>query len=288
MRLTTLELDRGGTVAARLDGEEARPVGAYADLGELIAAGAAGLEAAAAASAAEPLAGTRPSTPVPSPTKIVAIGLNYRSHAEEVGAEIPAEPLVFAKFPSSLSGPGAPIAWDEALTRRVDYEAELVVVIGRAGRSLSSAAALDHVFGYACGNDVSARDLQVGDGQWTRAKSLDGFAPVGPWILTADEVADPQDLLLRCEVNGETRQEQSTADMIFGVAELIAAVSSWCTLEPGDLIFTGTPAGIGAARKPRSFLADGDRVAVEITGLGRLENQCAVTAPRTERSSDAD
>jgi 2-keto-4-pentenoate hydratase/2-oxohepta-3-ene-1,7-dioic acid hydratase in catechol pathway len=224
---------------------------------------------------------------VPRPSKIVAIGLNYRSHAEEVGAEIPEEPLVFAKFPSSLAGPGATVAWEESTSRRVDYEAELVAVIGRRGRHVSLAAGLDHVFGYTCGNDVSARDLQRRDGQWTRAKSLDGFSPVGPWVLSADEVPDPQALRLRCEVNDEIVQEQATADMIFGVAELVSRVSSWCTLEPGDLIFTGTPAGIGAARDPRRFLADGDRVAIEITGMGRLENTCAVTAP-SERSRDGD
>jgi 2-keto-4-pentenoate hydratase/2-oxohepta-3-ene-1,7-dioic acid hydratase in catechol pathway len=288
MNLATFETAEAGTVAARLDGEEARPISGYADVGAIIAAGAVGLEAARVAVDSDPLVDARPLTPLPAPSKILAIGLNYRDHAMEVGAEIPAEPLVFAKLTSSLNGPGATVAWDEQVTRRVDYEAELVVVIGREARDLKEGEALDHVFGYACGNDVSARDLQVKDVQWTRAKSLDGFAPVGPWVATADEIPDPGALGVRCEVNGELLQDGSTTEMIFGVAELVERLSAWCTLRPGDLIFTGTPAGIGAARKPRRFLADGDRVTVEVDGLGRLENTCAVTARPTERSKDGE
>jgi 2-keto-4-pentenoate hydratase/2-oxohepta-3-ene-1,7-dioic acid hydratase in catechol pathway len=288
MRLATFETNAAETVAARLDGEEVRPIPGYADVGMLIAAGAPGLNAARAAVGAEPLVDARPLTPLPAPSKILAIGLNYRDHAEEVGAELPAEPLVFAKLTNSLSGPGATIPWDEEMTRAVDYEAELVVAIGRQARNLAPGDGLDHVFGYACGNDLSARDLQVKDVQWTRGKSFDGFAPVGPWITTADELPDPGALGVRCEVNGERLQDGNTAAMIFGVAELVERISTWCTLQPGDLIFTGTPAGIGAARKPRRFLEDGDRVAVEIDGLGRLENTCAVTARPTERSKDGD
>jgi len=286
MRLATLRHD-GADVVARLDGDHACVVGGGMTMRELVAAGAEGLAAAALDDGALlPLSEATLLTPVPDPSKVVAIGLNYRSHAEEVGAELPAEPMSFAKFPSSLVGHGAVVSWSESVTRRVDYEAELVVVIGRAARNVERADALGHVFGYTCGNDVSARDLQVADGQWTRAKSLDTFGPVGPWIVTADEIPDPQALRIRCEVGGEVLQDQSAGDMIFDVAELIARLSRAYTLLPGDLLLTGTPAGIGAARKPRRFLRDGDRVAVEIDGIGRLENVCVVNEGSKEESGD--
>lgn len=225
--------------------------------------------------AAQPIASLRLLAPV-RPAKIIAVGRNYREHAAEESAALPTAPLLFAKFPSSVVGDGAAITWSSALTVEVDYEAELAVVIGRRARNVPMDQALDHVLGYSCLNDVSARDLQVSDGQWTRAKSLDTFCPMGPWLVTADEVPDPRALRLRCRVNGEVRQDASTADLVHGVAELIAYCSQSFTLEPGDVVATGTPGGVGAFRDPPVFLADGDVVEVEIDGIGTLRNQCRV------------
>jgi 2-keto-4-pentenoate hydratase/2-oxohepta-3-ene-1,7-dioic acid hydratase in catechol pathway len=216
--------------------------------------------------------------PVTRPGKIVAVGRNYAEHAAEEGVAAPADPILFTKFGSSIVGPGAEIRWRAADTSQVDFEAELAVVIGRTARDVSAADALGHVLGYTCLNDVSARDLQFADGQWIRGKSLDTFCPIGPWLVTADEIPDPQALRIRCHVNGETLQDANTARMIHGVAALIAFASRYMTLEPGDIIATGTPAGVGVFRKPPRFLADGDVVVVEIEGIGRLENRCRVGA----------
>jgi len=212
--------------------------------------------------------------PIPRPGKVVAIGRNYREHAAEEGVDAPPAPLVFAKFPSSVTGPGADIRWDRALTDQVDYEAELGVVIGRRARRVSPEDALSTVLGYTCLNDVSARDIQFGDGQWTRGKSLDTFCPTGPVIVTADELGDPGDLAIRCFVNGEERQAARTSQLYFGVAEIISYCSQAFTLEPGDVIATGTPGGVGAFRDPPIWLGDGDEVVVEIERVGRLVNRC--------------
>jgi 5-carboxymethyl-2-hydroxymuconate isomerase len=221
-----------------------------------------------------PLSPSRLLAPLPNPGKVVAIGLNYMDHARERGVEPPRQPLIFAKFTSSVIGPGAPIRWDPTLTEMVDYEVELGVVIGREARNVREADALSHVFGYTVLNDVTARDMQRGDGQWVRGKSLDTFCPLGPSIVTADEVRDPQSLAVRCSVNGETMQSSSTAEMIFGVAQLIAYISRSFTLHPGDIIATGTPGGVGEFRDPPAFLKDGDVVACEIERIGKLENPC--------------
>ena len=212
--------------------------------------------------------------PVPRPGKIVAVGVNYRSHADEQGREPPEAPVIFAKFASSVIGSGATVEWDPRLTQAVDAEAELAVVIGRTCRRVARRQALEHVLGYTCLNDVSARDLQYADRQFTRAKSLDTFTPMGPALVTADEVRDPQVLAIRGYVNGELRQSASTAEMVFGVADLIEFCSRAFTLEPGDVIATGTPAGVGWFREPRQMLADGDEVVVEADGIGRLANTC--------------
>lgn len=210
--------------------------------------------------------------PIDDPSKIVAVGLNYVDHASEGAVDVPVEPLVFTKFPSAIVGPGVPIAWPAGLTDGVDWEAELAVVIGSAARCVPVADALDHVFGYTCLNDLSARDLQFADGQWVRAKSLDTFCPIGPWIVGADEVPDPDDLEIACRVSGERVQHASTADMVFGVADLISRLSHWFTLEPGDVIATGTPPGVGWFREPRRVLAAGDVVSVDIDRIGTLTN----------------
>jgi 2-keto-4-pentenoate hydratase/2-oxohepta-3-ene-1,7-dioic acid hydratase in catechol pathway len=208
--------------------------------------------------------------PIPRPGKIVCVGLNYRDHANESAMELPSAPLLFAKWPNGLVGPGEPILLPHQ-TAEVDYEAELGVVIGRPARRVAAADAFDHVAGYVCANDVSARDIQFGDGQWTRGKSFDTFCPVGPMTPAAD-VPDPQALRIRCLLNGEAVQDGTTADMIFGVAELIAYISDGIALEEGDLILTGTPPGVGFVRNPPIFLADGDEVTIEIEKVGSLTN----------------
>jgi 2-keto-4-pentenoate hydratase/2-oxohepta-3-ene-1,7-dioic acid hydratase in catechol pathway len=209
--------------------------------------------------------------PIDRPQKIVCIGLNYRDHAEEQGTELPAAPLLFAKWPNTLIGPGDPIVIPP-VTKQVDYEAELGVVMRERVRGASSENALAAVAGYLCVNDVSARDLQFSDGQWVRGKSLDTFCPVGPELVPAADVPDPQALAIRALVNGEALQDSTTGNMIFSVAEIVAHVSQAITLEPGDLIATGTPAGVGAFRDPQVWLQPGDEVTIEIEGLGALTN----------------
>jgi len=209
--------------------------------------------------------------PIERPGKIVCVGMNYRDHAAEAGMEVPEQPVLFAKWPNGLIGPGEAIVLPPDPSQ-VDYEAELGVIIGLRARGLRTEDALDAVAGYVCVNDVSARDLQFADGQWTRGKSLDTFCPVGPRLVPAAEVPDPQRLGIRCRVNGELLQDSSTAQMVFSVAEIVAFVSTWLTLEPGDLIATGTPAGVGFTREPPVYLRPGDEVTVEIDGLGALVN----------------
>jgi 5-carboxymethyl-2-hydroxymuconate isomerase len=217
--------------------------------------------------------------PVTRPGKIVAIGLNYRDHAKEAGATPPTEPIVFAKFVTSLIGHRAEIRWDPELSHEVDYEAELAVVIGRRARRVSEEDALDYVLGYTCANDVSARDIQFSESQWVRAKSLDTFCPLGPVLVTADEIPDPQRLPISCMVNGELMQSANTSEMFFGVRTLISYCSRSFTLESGDVIITGTPAGVGVFKKPQRWLGEGDEVAVEIGGIGSLVNTCRNSSP---------
>jgi 2,4-didehydro-3-deoxy-L-rhamnonate hydrolase len=210
--------------------------------------------------------------PIARPEKIVAIGLNYEDHAAETGAEIPDKPVVFTKYPNTIIGPGAPIRIPP-ITEQVDYEAELAVIIGRRAKDVSESEALDYVFGYTNANDVSARDLQFSEGgQWTRSKSIDTFLPLGPYVATRDEIPDPQDLFIRAILNGETVQDGTTSRMIFPVAELISFLSQGMTLEPGDVIITGTPPGVGMARDPQLWMKPGDEVSIEIEGLGTLTN----------------
>jgi 2-keto-4-pentenoate hydratase/2-oxohepta-3-ene-1,7-dioic acid hydratase in catechol pathway len=210
--------------------------------------------------------------PIARPSKIICAGLNYRDHADETGIAVPRQPVLFAKWPNSLIGPGDPIVLPP-FTAEVDYEAELAVVIGRRLRDVSAEHALDAVSGVTCLNDVSARDLQFADGgQWTVGKSLDTFCPVGPRVVPLEEIGDPQRLGIRCVINGEVLQESNTANMIFSIAELIAFASRGTELEPGDLIATGTPAGVGFTRNPPRFLSAGDEVTVELDGVGTLTN----------------
>jgi 2,4-diketo-3-deoxy-L-fuconate hydrolase len=207
---------------------------------------------------------------IPRPGKIVCVGLNYRDHAEEQGVELPEAPLLFAKFTTSLIGPGDAIVIPPAVTK-CDYEAELGVVLGATVKQVSKENALEAVAGYVAANDVSARDLQFGDGQWTRGKSPDTFCPVGP-LVPASEVPDPHALPIRAILNGEVVQESTTANLVFGVDEVISYASQTATLEAGDLILTGTPAGVGIFRKPPRLLQPGDEITIEIDGVGSLTN----------------
>jgi 2-keto-4-pentenoate hydratase/2-oxohepta-3-ene-1,7-dioic acid hydratase in catechol pathway len=211
--------------------------------------------------------------PIPEPGKVLCIGLNYRDHAKETGAHIPAEPIVFSKFPSAIIGPGAPIILPRA-SQKVDYEAELVAVIGRGGKNISAAEAGEFIAGYMNGNDVSARDWQLEKPgkQWLLGKTPDTFGPIGPYLVTADEIPDAGRLAIRLRLNGQTMQDSSTTQLIFSVSQLIEHISKVVTLDPGDVIFTGTPPGVGMARTPPVFLKAGDIVEVEIEGLGTLRN----------------
>jgi 2-keto-4-pentenoate hydratase/2-oxohepta-3-ene-1,7-dioic acid hydratase in catechol pathway len=209
---------------------------------------------------------------VPRPGKIVCVGLNYRRHAEESGMAVPETPILFNKFSNTPAASGEDVPLPD-VADQYDYEAELCVVVGRTGRRVTEAEALDHVWGYCNCNDVSARDLQFRTTQWMLGKTLDKFFPIGPHLVSADEVGDPQALAIRCMVNGEVRQDSSTADMVFGVAELVSYISRHMTLEPGDVIATGTPEGVAQGRPDRPWLRPGDEVVVEIGGLGRLRNR---------------
>jgi 2-keto-4-pentenoate hydratase/2-oxohepta-3-ene-1,7-dioic acid hydratase in catechol pathway len=286
MRLISYRPPGGGEalgVAARtrwMAADELLPAGP-GSMQALIDGGPSALESLRAAAdparieaVGHPLADADLLAPVGRPGKVVAIGRNYREHVDEEGVEPPAAPLIFAKWPSSIVGPGADIRWDPALTGQVDYEAELAVVIGRTARRVAESEALEFVLGYTCLNDVSARDLQFGDGQWVRGKSLDTFCPMGPALVTADEITDPQRLDIECRVGDRVVQQASTSLMYFGVAALVAYCSQAFTLDPGDVIATGTPGGVGIFRKPPVLLTDGDEVSVEIEHIGRLSNVC--------------
>ncbi len=271
MKLVTYSTNGGAPQVGAMEDGEIRPVGGPGTtMMEIIEHGrdaerVPGGEAVALESA-------RIHAPVLNPQKIIGIGLNYSDHAAETGADIPEKPIVFAKYANTLVGQGDAIRIP-SITQKADYEVELAVVIGRAAKNVSEAEALDYVFGYTNCNDVSSRDLQFSEGgQWTRSKSIDTFCPVGPYIATRDEVPDPQALGLRCILNGEVMQDGTTAKMIFSVAELISFLSQGMTLLPGDIITTGTPPGVGAARDPQVFLKPGDEVTVEVEGLGSLTN----------------
>jgi len=283
MRLITYQSDRGPRVAGvRADG--------CVDLNEadsevpacikaLLAQGEPGLRRAAAAlqkGAAMPRADLTLMPPVPSPEKIICIGLNYADHAAESGMQPPAEPVVFNKFPTAARAHEQPIRLPH-ISREVDYEAELVLVIGVGGRHIAQKNARGHIAAYCCGNDVSARDWQLRKpgGQWLLGKSFDTFAPFGPELVTADEVPNPDDLRVQLRRNGQVMQDSRTSQFIFPVDALVAYVSDVCTLSPGDLIFTGTPPGVGFARKPPVFLQGGDTLEVEIEQIGVLRNPVA-------------
>jgi acylpyruvate hydrolase len=210
--------------------------------------------------------------PIPNPSKIVCLGLNYHDHCREQNVEVPKRPILFAKFPTALIGPEESITWPADASSQVDYEAELALVIRRTARNVPEDRAYEYVAGYTICNDVSARDAQFSDGQWVRAKSFDTFCPLGPSLTTPDEIGDPQQLGIRCRLNGQVMQDSNTSEMIFTIPTLLAFISATCTLLPGDVISTGTPHGVGVFREPKVFLKPGDVVEIEIDGLGCLRN----------------
>ncbi len=269
MKLLRYALDDGMYIGV-LNGDEIFRLG-LRDITELMPADAAFTETGLL----DKLADARVLPPL-QPGKILAIGRNYAEHARELGNEAPSEPLVFAVMPSAVIGDGDLIEWEADMTAQVDWEGELAVIIGQTARKVSAVEALDFVFGYTIANDVSARDLQTRDKQWTRAKGLDTFCPLGPVIVTADEIPDPQQLRIATTVDGVEMQNGSTADMIFDVRFLIAYLSRAFTLQPGDIILTGTPAGVGKAQNPPQFLGEGSVVSVAIEPIGKLTNRCRV------------
>ncbi len=236
---------------------------------------AAAENAIASATGGESLDSVRLMSPITNPSKIVAIGLNYMDHVKEIGVAVPQIATTFCKFPSSIIGPNDEICWSNQITQKVDYEAELAIVIGKTARNVAEVDAFDYIAGYMNCNDVTARDLQfdLGD-QWIRGKSLDSFCPLGPWLVTRDEIPDPNNLSIKSLLNGRLMQDSNTSEQIFKVAFLIEYLSAAFTLLPGDIITTGTPSGVGAFRKPPVWLKQGDTISVEVEGLGRLNNTC--------------
>lgn len=216
-----------------------------------------------------PLAGLRLEAPVEAPEKIICIGLNYKRHAAELSLPIPTVPVVFAKFPNTLWGHDVPLAMP-TMDPKIDYEAELAVVIGRDGRDIKAKDAYEHVLGYTCANDLSARTIQMATSQWTMGKNLDGFLPMGPALVTAEDIEDPHALSITCTVNGEVRQSSNTGDMIFSIPQLVAYLSKNMTLKAGDIILTGTPEGVAMGQANPPWLRSGDRVSVAIQALGEL------------------
>ena len=270
MRLLTFHRD-GGLHAGMVMPDGVADLG-DGDFNALLSLAPGELERRAAAGPQMDAAGLRLGPCVPRPGKIVCIGLNYRRHAAEAGMAVPREPILFSKFGNTLAADGEEVPLPPVATQ-YDYEAELGVVIGRRAAGVGEAEALDHVWGYCNCNDLSARDLQFRSSQWLLGKTLDHFLPAGPHLVSAGEAGDPQDMPVRCSLNGELRQDSSTADMVFGVAELVSYISRHFTLEPGDLIATGTPEGVIQGRADKRWLRAGDEVVVEVGALGKLTSR---------------
>jgi 2-keto-4-pentenoate hydratase/2-oxohepta-3-ene-1,7-dioic acid hydratase in catechol pathway len=238
---------------------------------------AAGAVANPAAGTVFPLSAVKLCAPVPRPTKIICVGLNYRDHAIESKMEIPTVPTIFSKFANTVIGPGDNIVIPKN-TAKPDYEAEFAFVIGKGGRHIKAEEWQQHVFGYMNLNDVSARDVQLATTQWVMGKTFDTFAPMGPWLVSADEIADPHNLDISITVNGERLQNSNTRELIFKIPQLVEFLSSVMTLEPGDVVSTGTPSGVGFSYKPPKWLKPGDEVTVRVEGLGELVNRCVAEA----------
>jgi 2-keto-4-pentenoate hydratase/2-oxohepta-3-ene-1,7-dioic acid hydratase in catechol pathway len=269
MRLVTYDSGQGERAGVvRDDGV----VDAGTSVLELLRAGA--LESLALGGPAQPLDGVRLLPPVPDPGKIICIGLNYRSHAEEQGAEPPETPTIFAKYPNALAAPGAEVALP-SYSSKVDYEAEVAFVIGKRAKDVPEDSAHEHVAGYMLLNDLSARDMQFATPQWMPGKVFDGAAPCGPWLVTPDEACPDDEITFELRLNGEVMQTGTTTDLVHGIPQLVAYLSKLMTLEPGDIVSTGTPAGVGSLRDPRVWLKPGDEVVIESPTLGRLATKLA-------------
>ncbi|MEZ5352133.1 MAG: fumarylacetoacetate hydrolase family protein [Bryobacteraceae bacterium] len=272
MKLVTFVRPGGSPETGRVDGDSVTPLTGFTGMLEIVAGGDAALAQARAASGGElPLAAVKLMAPVPRPPKIICVGLNYRDHAIESNMQIPTVPTIFCKFPTSVIGPGDNIVLPKN-SSQPDYEAEFAFVVGKGGRHIAKENWADHVFGYMNLNDVSARDVQLATTQWVMGKTFDTFCPMGPYLVTADEIADPHNLDISLEIHGEVLQNSNTRHLIFPIPELIAHLSSVFTLEPGDVVSTGTPSGVGFARKPPRYLVAGDECVVKVQGLGELRN----------------
>ena len=283
MKLVAFAQDAAGRRLGALDGDT------LVDLTDAIGLEPWAVEDARPASLEGPrsrLADVRLLAPIARPGKIICVGLNYHDHCREQGIEAPDYPMLFSKFANAVANPGVDVVRPRA-TEKLDLECELAVVIGRRAKSVGRSDALDHVFGYTILNDVTMRDLQREDRQWLRAKGSDGFAPMGPVLVTRDEVPDPGHLAIRSAVNGETWQDSTTAEMVFDVATIVAFASRTITLEPGDVIATGTPAGVGHYQDPPRYLKGGDVMRCEIEGIGTLENRVVDEEPRTDHATAA-
>lgn len=274
MKFVSYRASDGSSKPGVLQGEQIHDLSSagYSSLLDVIAAGAEGLQKAGAAKgAATPLSSAKLLAPIARPGKIICVGLNYLDHARESNMEVPKTPTIFSKFTNTVIGPGDEIVLPKN-SEKPDYEAEFAVIIGRKARHVSEANALDYVFGYTCLNDVSARDFQMATSQWLMGKTFDTFCPMGPCIVTKDEVADPHTLDIKMTISGEVLQNSNTKELIFKIPQLIAYLSSVMTLEPGDVITTGTPAGVGLGHKPPRWLKAGDECVVSIQGIGELRN----------------
>jgi 2-keto-4-pentenoate hydratase/2-oxohepta-3-ene-1,7-dioic acid hydratase in catechol pathway len=274
MKLVTFVRPGGIPEPGVADGSSIIPLSGagFANTLEIIAGGSDALARVAAVTGPTiDAAGVKLMAPIPRPPKIICVGLNYRDHAIESNMQIPSIPTIFCKFPTSVIGPGDNIILPKK-SAQPDYEAEFAVVIGKGGRNIAEADWSKHVFGYMNLNDVSARDIQLATSQWVMGKTFDTFCPMGPWLVTADEIADPHKLDIKLTIHGETLQSSNTEHLIFGLPHLVSYLSSVFTLEPGDVISTGTPAGVGFARKPPRYLKAGDEVVVSVAGLGELRN----------------
>jgi 2-keto-4-pentenoate hydratase/2-oxohepta-3-ene-1,7-dioic acid hydratase in catechol pathway len=279
MRFVTFETGGKGRPGLIMSGDVVVDLSAagFSSLVDLIgegAAGRAGAEDFARTAPSEhkyPLSSIKLLAPIPRPRKLICVGLNYRDHALETGSPIPDVPTIFNKFATAVIGPGDDIVLPK-VSKSPDYEAEFAFVIGQGGRHIAAENWRKHIFGYTIINDVSARDYQRATTQWLMGKTFDTFAPMGPWIVTADEIADPHNVDVQLEINGEMLQNSNTRELIFKIPELIAFLSSVFTLEPGDIVSTGTPAGVGVARTPQRFLRAGEEVIVRIAGIGELIN----------------
>jgi acylpyruvate hydrolase len=265
MRLVTFRKPGDALQAGVLDGAKITPLGV--DMISICASG----EVPRATGPAVEMSSVELLAPIPRPSKFFCVGLNYRDHAAETGAPLPTTPTIFNKFPSVVIGPGAPVVLPR-VSKRPDYEAEFTFVIGKGGRYIPAERAMDHIFGYTIVNDISARDFQMATSQWLMGKTFDTFGPMGPWIVTKDEIADPHELDISMEISGETLQKSNTRELVFKIPALVEHLSTVITLEPGDVVATGTPGGVGFVRKPPRYLKPGDEMIVRIQGIGELRN----------------